>query len=185
MSPRDIARAAKPGWDNRARTGLRRPIHILRAADCDLGLCRKRSARLDRPETGQIDIEKYVEVHDAGLLASGLADAVKGGLVQGLGGGLLEELAYDDQGQLLTGSLADYLLPTASDVPPIEVIHMETPSPLNAFGVKGRRRRHRATGSNRKCRLRRAAPVQGGVELYTRALGRCGKCFDGLRPDAG
>ena len=58
-------------------------------------------------------------------------------LVQGLGGALLEELAYDEQGQLLTGGFADYLMPTASDVPPIEVLHMETPSPLNAFGVKG------------------------------------------------
>ena len=62
---------------------------------------------------------------------------MKGGLVQGLGGGLLEELAYDEHGQLLTGSLMDYLLPSASDVPPIEVVHFETPSPLNAFGVKG------------------------------------------------
>jgi carbon-monoxide dehydrogenase large subunit len=68
----------------------------------------------------------------------GLADGqVKGGLVQGLGGGLLEELAYDDQGQLLTGSLMDYLLPTASDVPPITVVHQQIPSPSNALGVKG------------------------------------------------
>ena len=62
---------------------------------------------------------------------------VKGGLVQGLGGALLEELTYDENGQLLTGSFMDYLLPTASDVPPITVIHQETPSPLNAFGFKG------------------------------------------------
>jgi carbon-monoxide dehydrogenase large subunit len=50
---------------------------------------------------------------------------------------LLEEIVFDGQAQLLTGSLADYLVPTASDVPPIEVLHRESPSPLNALGVKG------------------------------------------------
>ncbi len=139
---RDIARAAKPGWDNQRPDGVEaglestsyyEPPTVTWAYAANVAL-----VWID-PETGQIDIEKYVEVHDAGLLVNpSLADGqVKGGLVQGLGGGLLEELAYDDQGQLLTGSLADYLLPTASDVPPIEVVHMETPSPLNAFGVKG------------------------------------------------
>jgi len=139
---RDIARAAKPGWDNQRPDGIEaglestsyyEPPTVTWAYAANAAL-----VWID-PETGQLDIEKYVEVHDAGVLVNpGLADGqVKGGLVQGLGGGLLEELAYDDQGQLLTGSFADYLLPTASDVPPIEVVHMETPSPLNAFGVKG------------------------------------------------
>jgi CO/xanthine dehydrogenase Mo-binding subunit len=54
-----------------------------------------------------------------------------------LGGALLEEMVYDSDAQLLTGSLADYLMPTAADVPPIEVLHRETRSPLNALGVKG------------------------------------------------
>ena len=58
-------------------------------------------------------------------------------MVQGLGGGLLEEITYDENGQLLTGSFMDYLLPSASDVPPITVIHQETPSPLNSLGIKG------------------------------------------------
>jgi CO/xanthine dehydrogenase Mo-binding subunit len=84
-------------------------------------------------------IEKYVEVHDAGVLVNpAIADGqVKGGLVQGLGGGLLEEITYDENGQLLTGSFMDYLLPSASDIPPITVIHQEKPSPLNSLGVKG------------------------------------------------
>ena len=139
---REIACAAKPGWDNQ------RPIGV------DAGL--EATSYYEPPtvtwayaanaalvwidtDTGKLEIEKYVEVHDAGVLVNpSLADGqVKGGLVQGLGGALLEELAYDEQGQLLTGSFADYLMPTASDVPPIEVLHMETPSPLNAFGVKG------------------------------------------------
>ena len=57
--------------------------------------------------------------------------------MQGLGGALLEEFAYDAEGQLLTGSLMDYLLPTASDIPQIELIHQHSPSPLNPLGVKG------------------------------------------------
>ena len=139
---REIARAAKPGWDNKRPQGVAaglestsyyEPPTVTWAYAANAAV-----VEVD-PETGQVTIEKYVEVHDAGVLVNpGLADGqVKGGLVQGLGGGLLEELAYDDQGQLLTGSLMDYLLPSASDVPPIEVVHLETPSPLNAFGVKG------------------------------------------------
>ena len=57
--------------------------------------------------------------------------------MQGLGGVLLEEFAYDADGQLLTGSFMDYLMPTASDVPHVEVIHQHSPSPLNPLGVKG------------------------------------------------
>ena len=78
-------------------------------------------------------------MHDAGTLINpGIADGqVKGGLVQGIGGALFEELSYDEHGQLMTGSFIDYLLPTASDVPPIDVIHSETPSPRNTFGFKG------------------------------------------------
>ena len=91
------------------------------------------------PETGRVEIERYVEVHDAGVLINpGIADGqVRGGLVQGIGGGLMEEIIYDDNGQILTASLADYLIPTALDVPPITVLHQETPSPTNALGVKG------------------------------------------------
>jgi carbon-monoxide dehydrogenase large subunit len=84
-------------------------------------------------------IKKYVVVHDAGVLINPkLAEGqVLGGVCQGLGGALLEEIVYDSDAQLLTGSLADYLMPTAADVPPIEVLHRETRSPLNALGVKG------------------------------------------------
>jgi len=57
--------------------------------------------------------------------------------VQGLGGAVLEDLKYDENGQFLTGSLADYLLPTASDVPSLSLVHQVSPSPLNPLGVKG------------------------------------------------
>ena len=62
---------------------------------------------------------------------------ILGGTVQGLGGALLEEFAYDSEGQLLTGSFMDYLLPTASDIPQVELIHQHSPSPLNPLSVKG------------------------------------------------
>ena len=67
-----------------------------------------------------------------------LRGQIVGAVVQGLGGALLEDLAYDDGGQLLTGSLADYLLPTASDFPQIRAVVTEThPSPINPLGAKG------------------------------------------------
>ena len=141
-SYREIARAARPGWDHKRPDGVEagleaacyyEPPTVTWAYAANAAI-----VEVD-PETGRIEIERYVEVHDAGVLVNpGIADGqVKGGLAQGIGGGLLEEISYGEDGQLLTGSLADYLLPTASDVPPITVVHKETPSPLNPLGVKG------------------------------------------------
>jgi len=62
---------------------------------------------------------------------------VVGGVVHGIGNALLEELVYDENGQLLSANLGEYLLPLASDLPKIEVHHTETPSPRNPLGVKG------------------------------------------------
>jgi aerobic carbon-monoxide dehydrogenase large subunit len=62
---------------------------------------------------------------------------VCGGVAQGIGGALYEELTYDEEGQLTSGTLADYLVPTAGEVPRIDLEHMETPSPLNPLGLKG------------------------------------------------
>jgi CO/xanthine dehydrogenase Mo-binding subunit len=66
-----------------------------------------------------------------------LEGQVHGGVAQGIGNAFFEQLAYDANGQLLNASFMDYLLPTSTDVPRIEVGHEETPSPLNAMGVKG------------------------------------------------
>jgi carbon-monoxide dehydrogenase large subunit len=60
-----------------------------------------------------------------------------GGAAQGLGQALMEQLIYDNQGQLVTGSLMDYAIPRASDIPDIEIFSMHTPSPLNLLGAKG------------------------------------------------
>jgi carbon-monoxide dehydrogenase large subunit len=91
------------------------------------------------PETGRVQLERYVVVSDAGRLINPtiVEGQIVGGLAQGLGGALLEHLAYDSQGQLLASSLLDYALPTAREVPNVEMVHLQIPTPLNPLGVKG------------------------------------------------
>lgn len=91
------------------------------------------------PDTMQVEVQKYVVVHDCGRVLNPLLvdGQVHGGVAQGLGNAFYEELVYDDNGQLLNASFMDFLLPTALDVPRIEVGHEETFSPLNALGTKG------------------------------------------------
>jgi carbon-monoxide dehydrogenase large subunit len=92
------------------------------------------------PKIGHVQLIDYVVVQDAGRIINPLTlrGQVIGSLVQGLGGTFLENLVYDEQGQLLTGSLADYLLPTASDFPNLRAFVMdEHPSPINPLGAKG------------------------------------------------
>jgi carbon-monoxide dehydrogenase large subunit len=89
---------------------------------------------------GQVEIVDYMTVVDCGRIINPMTvrGQVIGSLVQGLGGALLEDLVYDDQGQLLIGSLADYLLPTASDFPNLRAIVTDMfPSPINPLGAKG------------------------------------------------
>ncbi len=91
------------------------------------------------PETMLIEIKRYVVVHDCGTVINPLIldGQIHGGVAQGIGNAFYEQLVFDDNGQLLNASFMDYLLPTATDVPRIEVGHVETPSPLNPLGVKG------------------------------------------------
>ena len=90
-------------------------------------------------ETGAVELARYVVVSDSGrLINPTIAEGqISGGVAQGLGGALFEHLVYDAGGQLLASSLLDYALPTARDVPPIEMLHLEIPTPLNPLGVKG------------------------------------------------
>ena len=90
-------------------------------------------------ETGMIKILKYVVVHDCGKVINPLIvdGQIRGGVAQGIGGAFYEKLVYDESGQLLTQTFMDYLLPTAMEIPEVEVDHIETPSPLNPLGVKG------------------------------------------------
>jgi carbon-monoxide dehydrogenase large subunit len=89
--------------------------------------------------TGRVALTRYVIVEDGGVLLNPLvADGqVLGGTAQGIGTALLEEMPFDGAGQPLASTLADYLLPGATDVPDIEILHMETPSPISRFGQKG------------------------------------------------
>ena len=91
------------------------------------------------PETAEIKVLDYITVHDAGrLLNPKLAHGqILGGLAQGLGSALYEEMVYDDEGQLLNGSFMDYLCPTVGEMPAVEIAHQETPSPLTPLGAKG------------------------------------------------
>ena len=89
--------------------------------------------------TGVVRLRDLVGVNDAGVIVNpGLADAqVVGSTVQGLGQAMSEEIAYDSNGQLVTGTLMDYLLPSAVDVPAIRLAWTTTPAPSNVLGVKG------------------------------------------------
>ncbi len=91
------------------------------------------------PETFALKINKYVVVHDCGTVINPLilAGQVHGGVAQGIGNAFYEQLVFDADGQLLNASLADYLIPTALDVPRMELGHTVTPSPLNPLGIKG------------------------------------------------
>jgi CO/xanthine dehydrogenase Mo-binding subunit len=91
------------------------------------------------PELMTLDIQKYVAVHDAGRIINPLIvdGQMHGGVAQGIGDAFYEEVAYDENGQLLNASFMDYLLPTSMEVPRVEVGHRETLSPLNPLGVKG------------------------------------------------
>lgn len=90
-------------------------------------------------DTGRVEIVRYAVVHDCGTMINPMIveGQVVGGVAQGLGGALLEELVYDDDGQLLTTSFLDYVMPTASGMPSIALDHLETPAPHIPGGMKG------------------------------------------------
>jgi CO/xanthine dehydrogenase Mo-binding subunit len=91
------------------------------------------------PETMRPTILRYVVVHDCGTVLNPLilAGQIQGGVAQGIGNAFFEQLAWSEDGQLMNASLADYLIPTALDVPRMELHHTVTPSPLNPLGTKG------------------------------------------------
>jgi 2-furoyl-CoA dehydrogenase large subunit len=91
------------------------------------------------PETGQVGIDKYVTMHDAGrILNRALYDGqVQGGFAHGLGAALCEEFVYGKNGDFLTGTFLDYAVPRASDIPELTILHRETPSPVTPLGAKG------------------------------------------------
>ncbi len=137
-----VAKAARPGWDHQRPEGISagleetayfEPQTVTWAYATHAALI-----EVD-PQLGRIDIQKYVIVHDCGTIVNPMLveGQIHGGAIQGLGGAMLEEMTYDSDGQLLVGSFMDYLVPGASDMPHLELIHLHSPSPLNPLGVKG------------------------------------------------
>ncbi len=142
VSLQQVAQAARPGWEN------------LRPAGVEAGLeetaywhpetvtwsyaVHAAIVEVDR-DTGRVTIDSYAVVHDCGNVVNPMLveGQIMGGAAQGLGGVLCEAIVYDANGQLLSGSLMDYALPTAGDIPRMTIIHQHSPSPLNPLGVKG------------------------------------------------
>ncbi len=100
--------------------------------------CHAAYVRVD-PQTFRLEILKYVVVHDCGRVINPLVveGQIEGGVAQGIGGAFYERLAYDSEGQLRNASFMEYLVPYSTEIPAIEIDHIETPSPLNPLGVKG------------------------------------------------
>jgi carbon-monoxide dehydrogenase large subunit len=90
-------------------------------------------------ETGAVTVLQYLVVHDCGTLINPVIveGQIHGGVAQGLGGALLEDLPYTPEGQPQAVTFMDYLLPSATDVPPISIQHFETPDPTMPYGAKG------------------------------------------------
>jgi carbon-monoxide dehydrogenase large subunit len=100
--------------------------------------CHAAYVRVD-PTTFRLQILKYVVVHDCGRVINPmvLEGQIEGGVAQGIGGAFYERLAYDSEGQLRNASFMEFLIPYATEIPAIEIDHLETPSPLNPLGIKG------------------------------------------------
>jgi carbon-monoxide dehydrogenase large subunit len=142
MSLARIAQAALPGWDNERPPGIDagleetfywQPPTVTWSYAVHVAI-----VEVDQ-QTGRTAIDQYVVAHDCGVVVNPMLveGQIMGGAAQGLGGILFEKIAYDSHGQLLSGSLMDYALPTAADIPSMQIIHQHSPSTLNPFGVKG------------------------------------------------
>ena len=121
------------------------------------------------PHTGEVAIERYVVAYDVGRAVNPMLieGQIQGGAAQGIGGALLEEFLYDDVGQPLVTSFMDYLMPTASETPAVEMLVSEdAPSPLNPLGVKGA-----GEGGTNACGAALATAIE-------QAIGRTGAVTD-------
>ena len=138
---RDVAKAAYGGI-RRLPKDMEPGLEVTRFYDPYFGTASSAThvavVEVDR-ETYAVKVLRYVVVEDCGRVINPLIvdGQVRGGVAQGIGAALYEEVVYDENGQLLTGSLMDYLVPTAAELLPIEVHHVETPSPSTVGGFRG------------------------------------------------
>ena len=126
--------AVKPGTE----PGLEATAYFGPERGCTASGVHAMVLEVDR-DTAQIDILRYVVVHDCGTVINPMIveGQIHGGVAHGIGNAFYEELVFDEGAQLMNASFMDYLLPTATDVPHIDTAHVTTPSPLNPLGVKG------------------------------------------------
>jgi 2-furoyl-CoA dehydrogenase large subunit len=91
------------------------------------------------PKTYQVRVDRYVSMHDAGrILNPTIAEGqIRGAFAQGIAAALYEEFTYNDEGAFLSGTFADYLVPTVSEIPDVEILHYSSPSPFTPLGAKG------------------------------------------------
>src|SRR5581483_8779812 len=112
---------------------------LLQPARIDLGRGLPRRLRAGRPEdvpARDPQVRRGSRLWQAHQ-STGRAGPDRGGVAQGIGGAFYERLAYDSEGQLRNASFMEFLMPYATEIPPVEIAHIETPSPLNPLGVKG------------------------------------------------
>jgi carbon-monoxide dehydrogenase large subunit len=142
ISFRELARAAVPGWASKlapgVEPGLEATHYFVPPTVTWANAAHVAVVEVDT-QTGTIELLDYVVAHDAGKLVNPLLveGQIRGGVAQGIGAALYEEIAYDLSGQMLSGSFVNYLLPGPMEVPRIKTVHLESPSPLNPLGVKG------------------------------------------------
>jgi 2-furoyl-CoA dehydrogenase large subunit len=91
------------------------------------------------PLTYQVRVDRYVSMHDAGRIMNPMiaTGQIRGAFAQGVAAALYEEFVYNEEGAFLSGTFADYLVPTVSEIPKLEILHYESPSPLTPLGAKG------------------------------------------------
>jgi carbon-monoxide dehydrogenase large subunit len=142
LSLAQVAAAARPGWDHGRPPDIEPGLeerYYYEPPTVTWGSAATLAIVGVDAETGQISVEKIVTAHDCGQPVNAMLveGQILGGLLQGVGGALHEAMVYDGNGQLITGSFMDYKMPTAGDMPNVELIHMNAPSPLNPLGIKG------------------------------------------------
>ena len=138
----ELARAAVPGWASKLpdelEPGLEAIFYFVPPTVTWANAAHVAVIEVD-VQTGGIKLLDYIVAHDAGKLINPLLvdGQIHGGVAQGIGAALYEEIVYDPNCQMLSGSFVNYLLPGSMEVPSIKTVHLESPSPLNPLGVKG------------------------------------------------
>jgi aerobic carbon-monoxide dehydrogenase large subunit len=137
-----VAQASRPGWDHGRPHGVDAGLeetYYFEPPTVTWSYAAHAAVVEVDAETGHVRIENYAVAHDCGVVVNPMLveGQIVGGAVQGVGGALLEAIAYSPDGQPLSTTLAEYMLPTAEEMPRLTLMHQHSPSPLNPFGVKG------------------------------------------------